>query len=453
MTIQRLEHAATPLPASAHNVWKPGGVDAVTMLTIYIVLLYAIPSNLSIAFLGSFGRPQFLWGIVLLVWWILSRVQASGYAVRATVQPVRLALGILIVICLLSFAQALLRGQPLDQISPAVSAVARLLSWSGVALVAMDGIRTMDDLMKMIRRVALAGGLVAMLGLAQFVTDLPIIDFLSAVPGFSGDVGGVDSRGAFTRPAGTATHPLEYATAISVALPLAIACAIVGQGGRQQLRWWIPVGAVTLASFLAVSRSAVIGFIVAIIAAIPGLPKRYRATVLVIVVIVALGAVLAVPGLYGTILGMFLGIGSDSSSQSRSAGLELAPIFVAASPILGAGVGTFLPRYYIFDNQWIQMIVEIGVLGVASFAALLACAIWSAWHASRVSGLEDLRVVGRALSACVATIAVLFALFDGLAFPISAGVTFLLVGLCAAARTVGMSDALLDRARWLPSRK
>lgn len=443
MNLRQLDFPAVPLRASGHNVFKPGGVDAVTMLTIYVVLLYAFPSSLAISLLGSYGRPQFLWGLVLLGWWILSRLQTSGLAVRAVSQPVRIALGVFIVICLLSFAHAMLRGQPFDQISPAVSAVARVLSWTGVALVAMDGIRTMDELMTMIRRIALAGGLLAALGLAQFLTDLPLIDFMSSLPGFTGDAGGIDSRGGFVRAAGTATHPLEYATAISVALPLSIACAIVGVGGHTRLRWWLSVGAIALASFLAVSRSAVIGFIVAVFAVIPGLPRRYRPTVIGVVSIASLGAMVAVPGLYGTILGMFLGIGTDPSAQSRTAGMDLAPTFMSSSPLLGAGIGTFLPRYYIFDNQWIQMAVEIGALGFAAFAALLACAVWSAWRASRQSKHEDLQVVGRSLTACIVTIGVLFALFDGLAFPISAGTTFLVIGLCAAARTVGASDTAL----------
>jgi hypothetical protein len=444
MRLPALTGSFAPVAASRHNVARPGGADAVTMLTVYVILLYGFPSNLTIAFLASYGRPQFLWGLVLLMWWVLSRLQASNYSIRPVAQPTRIALCVLLVVVLLSFAQAMLRGQPADQISPAVSSVLRLLSWSGVALVAMDGIRTMTELMTLVRRVALAGGLVAALGLLQFLTDQPIIDFLSALPGFSGDAGGVDSRGGFIRASGTATHPLEYATAISVALPLAIACAIVGDHGRKRLRWWIPVATIAMASFLAVSRSAVIGFAVATIAVIPGLPRRFRAPVVGVVGIAFVGAMLTVPGLYGTIVGMFLGIGTDTSTQSRSQAMALVPGFMASSPLLGSGPGTFLTRYYIFDNEWLHIAVELGVLGVLAFASLFLTAVWSAWGASRRSSLEDMQVVGRALAAGVVTVAVLFFLFDALAFPIAAGTAFLVVGLCAAARTVAMSDGWLS---------
>lgn len=449
MTLRPLATAPAPLAARGHTGWRPAGTDAVTMLTIYIVLLYGFPSSLSISFLGSFGRPQFLWGLVLLGWWLLARLQPTQ-SVRSVPQPVRIALGLFLVICLVSFAHALLRGQPVDQISPAASALVRLLSWTGVVLVAMDGIRSMSDLMKLVRRLAFAGGAMAALGLLQFLTDQPIIDFLTGLPGFSGDAGGIDSRGGFVRPAGTATHPLEYATAIAVALPLALACTIVGDAGRKRARWWLPVAVIALASFLAVSRSAVIGFGIAVVAAVPGLPARFRPLAGSVIVIAFAGAMVAVPGLYGTIVGMFLGVGDDPSALSRTAALDLLPSFLASSPLIGAGLGTFLPRYYIFDNQWAQMIVEIGVLGAAAFAGVLLAAIWSAWRATRRSHLEDLQVVGRCLCACVVTVGVLFGLFDGLAFPISAGTAFLVVGMCAAARTVGLSDSWATTVGMLP---
>ena len=36
--------------------------------------------------------------------------------------------------------------------------------------------------------------------------------------------------------------------------------------------------------------------------------------------------------------------------------------------MIGQGFGTFLPRYYIFDNGWVLLTVELGALGVACMA-------------------------------------------------------------------------------------
>lgn len=443
---------AHPMAAAQATSVRRRGIDATTMLTVYLVLLFAVPSNVGIAILGSLGRPSFLWGLCLLAWWSLARLQAPSFSVRPVWQPAKLAYGALIVIALVSLAASLLRGQPFDQISPAVTGVLRLLSWGGVMLVAMDGIRTVRELSRVLRRVVIAGALLAALGIAQFVTGQNLIEIFGALPGMTGVDGGVDARGSFTRSSGTATHPLEYATALSAVLPLAVAAAI-GHGfhpvsAARRVLWWVPVGAIGLASFLAVSRSAVVGIGVALIALIPGLPRRTRMPVIIGASALAAIVVVAVPGLLGTMVGLFSSAGSDASTTSRVNALDRAPLFVSTSPVYGNGFGTFLPRYYIFDNQWVLLAVELGVLGVLTVVALFVAGVWSSLHAARVSIHTDVPLIGHALVASLVTVAVLFGFFDGLSFPIAAALPFLLVGLAGAVRTVGAADrSIAARAR------
>ena len=64
-------------------------------------------------------------------------------------------------------ATALLRGQPYDQVSLAVAAMARLMSWSGVVLIAADGLRTHRELSTVIRRLIIAASCFALFGLVQ----------------------------------------------------------------------------------------------------------------------------------------------------------------------------------------------------------------------------------------------------------------------------------------------
>lgn len=151
--------------------------------------------------------------------------------------------------------------------------------------------------------------------------------------------------------------------------------------------------------------------------------------------------VVAVPGLFSTMVGLFAGAGTDSSTTSRTNGLSRAPEFIATSPIYGNGFGTFLPRYYIFDNQWVLLAVELGVLGVVAFASLFVAGMWSSRRAWRASGRPDIALIASALVASTLTVLVLFGFFDGLSFPISASLPFLLAGLSAATLTVGTADA------------
>jgi len=358
---------------------------------------------------------------------------------------VRWAITLLFAVALVSFAAAMLRGQPGDQQMTAMTSIARLLSWGGVVLVTMDGLRTLRDVDRLVARLVIAGTAIALLGLAQFVTGSTLLDVYGLLPGFTSEDAGVLARGGFTRPSGTATHPLEYSAAICAVLPLAITLGVTrAEAGRGRLPWtWIPAGIILFSALLSVSRSAMIGLVVALAASLPALPRAYRGMIAIGGLIAGVAAVIAVPGLFGTVVGLFATVDSDSSTLSRTNALARVPDFIASSPAIGLGFGTFLPRYYIFDNQWVLILLELGILGALAFAGTVLAAMWSAASTFRRSPFADVAALGKGVAASLATTAILFAFFDGLSFPISAGVFVLLIGLSGALRSVGHADAAL----------
>ncbi|MCT9002633.1 O-antigen ligase family protein [Microbacterium memoriense] len=417
--------------------------NAVTLLTVYIVVLFAVPSNLTVSALGSLGRPSLLWGLCLLLIWLLSRLQRRSLEVLPVAQPVKVALGALIAVALVSFAAAMLRGQPYDQVSLGVAALARLMSWTGVILIAADGLRTHRALSTVIRRLIITASCFAAFGLLQVFAGATMLDWVAALPGVSVELGGIDSRGAFTRAASTATHPLEFTATIAACLPIAVATAVAGgyrASSRWRLAWWVPPALFVVVLVLAVSRSATIGLIVSAIVSIPGLPRAYRWLVTVAGVAAIAAVIVVVPGLFGTVVALFAGAGNDASTTSRTDALARVPEFFAASPWVGAGFGTFTSRYWIFDNQWVQSLIDVGALGLLALVAVVAISIWNAIDGGRRSPYQETRTMGRALAASTLTIAILFLFFDGLSFVIAAGTLFLVVGLCAALRVVGLSD-------------
>ncbi|PRB08892.1 O-antigen ligase [Microbacterium sp. MYb64] len=432
---------------TATSTERHGGVNAATMLTVYLVLLVAIPSNVTISALGSLGRPSMLWGLVLLFWWVLSRLQARALDTRPVRQPLRWVFLAFLVVVLVSFAAAMLRGQPADQISPATTALLRLASWSGVLLVAMDGIRTYSDAAILVRRLAIAGAALAALGLAQFFSGQTLLDWTTSIPGLAFEATEAATRGSFTRASGTAIHPLEYGTAVVSALPLAITAA-VNRGfrttpSRHAVWWWLAVALILLASLVAVSRSAIIGLAVAVVALLPAIPTIYRWVIGVGGAILALAVFALIPGMFGTIVNLFLGASNDPSTQSRTAALARVPEFLSSSPLIGQGFGTFLPRYYIFDDAWVLLTVELGILGALCLVGMVLAAMGSAVWASGHSPFQDTKSMSRAFAACLVTIAVLFAFFDGLSFPMSAGLLFLMIGLTASMRSIAAADEVL----------
>lgn len=434
-----------PVPANAHtgNRLRWRGLHATTMLTIYVVLLCAVPSNLAIAGVGAFARPSVVWGLLLALWWVVYQLQQVTRPYSSPPQLIRIALGSFLVIALVSFAVALLRGQPYDQVTPAIAGILRLVSWIGVALVAMDGIRTMHDLRALLTRLTFVTAAVAGLGLIQTFTRTSWIDLVT-FPGLTAsEAGGIQDRGGFIRAVGTATHPLEYAMLLAMCIPFALALA--ASPGSVESVWrraalWCSAGILGIAILLSASRSALLGLASALLITFPALPKRVRRLLLVGIVILIVVVMAVRPGLLGTMRDMFLGISSDPSAQSRTGGLERAPGFIAASPFIGVGYGTFLSRYYIFDNEWVLLTIELGIIGIIVFGSVLATAGWVAWRARKFSSSADVRILGQALLASCVTGALLMTGFDGLSFPISGGVLFLTIGLCGAIWSIGVAD-------------
>lgn len=426
------------------------GIGGLTVLSIYLVLLCALPSGLTITALGSAGRPAALWALAATLWWCWYQIQRHTPTTRR-ITPLRIALTIFLGIALISYAWAMLRGLPVDEISPADNGLLRLAGWAGILLVADDGIDDIADLRQLVRRIVLTGGLLGSLGIAQFLTGQSLIGWIS-IPGTSSDLAGLgslDSRGGFIRASATAIHPLEYGVVLCIALPLAITLALEDHH-RSRLGRWFPVVTIALASVLSVSRSALIGLIVGIIVLLPTWSRQIRILVATIggAFVIMIG--IFIPGLLGTLRGLFTGFSNDPSTLSRSSSFDYAAELLGRFPLVGKGFGTLLPKYHIFDNQYILLAIELGLAGVIAFLALVGSAIVSASIARKSATNRLDRQLGQALVAAIASGAVMMAFFDGLTFPMAAGMLFLVCGLCGSAQRLTESGSSLLAAPGTP---
>jgi O-antigen ligase len=423
-------------PLSAHGARRHG--DAVTFLTVYLVLLCAIPSYLVIPALGSVGRLSILWGLLGFVWWVFARIRLSAPLKPGSISVKFAALTFFSVV-LLSYAVAQLRGLPAGDGTTADSSLIRLLSWAGVLLVAMDGIETREQITTLIRRVVMAGALMSALGLLQFTTGQSFVDSLT-LPGFaiSGDFESVIDRAGFARSAATASHPLEYGVLLCMTLPLGLALGTSDVSRHWLLRWG-PPAIILVAVALSMSRSAMIGVLVGLIFLAPSVPARYRIRAVVFGGILLAGLAFFVPGMIGTMRGMFTGIGTDASTTSRTDSASQAIEIALRDPWMGRGFGTFLPSELIMDNQLLLLLIECGIIGLIGFIALVVICMCAGWRVARNSGDPRDTVLGPALSAAVAAGSTTLLFFDGLAFPIAAGMLFLVYGMSGAALMVASS--------------
>lgn len=412
------------------------------MLTVYIVLLFAVPSNLQWTALGSLGKPATLWGLVLLLWWVLSQLRPRGDTRGTPVRAVPMLFVLFCVVVLVSFASAMLRGQPADQIGSAMTSLVRVASWAGVLLVVSDGIHTRNELVTLMRRLSISVAILASLGAVQIFVGSTLLEWTGSIPGWQIEWGSMDPRGGMFRPVGTATHPLEFSSTLTVLLPVTIAYAAIRMRGADRAGWrWVlpPLLALALLS-MTMTRSAVIGVAVGLTMLLPSLPSGFRKRMLVAIALGGVAIAVAFPRVVLTTLGTFTGVSDDPSAQSRLSGLSRVPEFASSSPLIGAGWGTFFPRYYIFDNAWMLTLIEAGVLGVVVFGAMMITGFVNAARAARRAAYADRRVIAGSFAASLAAATVVLALFDGLSFGMFAGTLFLLLGLATAAWTLAQSD-------------
>jgi O-antigen ligase len=322
-----------------------------------------------------------------------------------------------------------------DELSSADRGVLSMLSWLSILLVVMDGIPSRERLDALLRRLATAGGIIATLGVAQFVTGQSFTEYLH-LPGLveNGDLVSVSSRQGFARPAATALHPIEFGVVMTIILPIALHYAVTDRHRSLAARWF-PAVAIAIALPISLSRSAIVGTAVGLAVLLPSWPRAFRRRAYAGVVVLGAGMFVALPGFLGSLLGLFTGIGSDDSARSRTDSYAIAWSFITRAPVFGRGFGTFLPRYRILDNSYLGALIEIGVFGVGALLVLFGTALVTAFQERHRSTIPR-PSLGPAVAGAIAAGSVSFALFDTLSFPMVSGLVFFMTGVPGALRRI-----------------
>ncbi|MFC7724023.1 O-antigen ligase family protein [Nocardioides sp. GCM10028917] len=439
----------TQVGTTTGTIRARAGVDATAILTTYLVLLWFVPSTMVVPALGSAGSPSNLLGVGCFSWWVWFHVQRAEDT-GVGFQPVRAAMLGWLLIMLVVYAHAMASPILGDEISVADNGILRLLGMAGVLLLATDGITTRERHRVLLRRLALAAGVVAVLGLVQYATHQIWVDRLS-IPGLTASTAGqeLSERAGFARPSGTSTHPIEYGVVLAMALPLVIALA--GGQHRQRLFFRVLLVPMILSIYLSVSRSAYVCALVALVVMALSWDHRKRIHAGFFLLVTSVAMYLWVPGLLGTIVTLFSQGEDDPSVASRTGSYEIAAQFITNSPLLGRGFGTFLPKYWILDNGYLGLLIEGGILGLVGLLAVIVAGVLAARRARSWSTDPDDRQMARALMASIMAGACGLAFFDTFAFPQTAGCVFLVIGLAGSMRRLEERAApASDRSHPIP---
>lgn len=407
-------------------------VDATAILTVYLVLAFFIPSNLALPALGGVGTPANVFALLGLMWYLATWLGGRILPAPGT-RLVRVALCVLGLAVLSAYISDAMRESSHEEVLGADRGLIGFLVWVSLVVLTSAAMQQRGRLDVLMRRVVVMASVVAAIGFYDFFAATNIADSIN-IPGLQTSVAQVSvmDRGAFTRPRATTAQPLEFAGMLAILLPFAVQQALDPvRRHRHALRRWGPVILMAGALPLSVSRTSIIGLLLVALVMVPRWkPARRWAAIGVLTGSVAVFKVL-VPGLIGTITGLFASFlsNSDSSTQARTVKYSAIVPYLKEHPLFGRGFGTFTPDLYFFtDNQYMLGLAEMGLLGLIALLTLFFTGIHQGGAIRRLARTESDRELGQAFFASALVALVISATFDSLSFPMFAGMFFLMLG-------------------------
>jgi len=423
---------AVPLLSPAGVTTRRPRLDAVTLLSCYLILLLIVPAWLTVPSLGSAGEPAALFAALLFFYYLLAWL-ASGPVLASGRQPVRAAMILFACAVLAAYVSANRVALATTVSNGADRGLISLAGWAGVLLLAADGISSVARLVSLLRCLVRCATAVAAFAVVQFCTGLNAVRLIT-IPGLTSlaDITNVVPRDQLNRVAATTLDPIELAVVLAISLPFALYLARRARPGHRV--WpWCQVAVISAALPVTISRTAVLAVVVLAAVLLPAWPRRDRLAACVAGAAALVAVSVGIPHLARAFATLITGISGDSSTLSRTAAFSSAVPFIGQHPWLGTGLGTFYPQVYFFtDDEYLLALIEIGVVGLAALLLLLATGWVSARRARRASADPEVRELAQCVAAALAVSAVCFATFDALGFPVAAGLTFLVLGCSGA---------------------
>lgn len=430
----------TPAPLVRARVdWLPvlirgGTITTLGLLALFLALQFLIPARLVISGMGAIGRPSVAIGILLAFLWFLSAIRA--HHLPGGRQPIRWIVGVFLALQILGYAVGFDRLPSEAQASAADRWLIFTVAISGVTLAVADGIRTRDELDRVLRLLVSFAGAMSMVGVLQFFGIVDLAQYIR-IPGLhlNSELIQVGARGdgGFPRVPGTANHYIEFGVVLALTLPLALHYALFSPRGRTR-RWrWFAVGLVALGIPLSISRSAIVTVFVVMACMAIVWPWRQRYNALVTAVLATAVFHVLNRGVLGTIKALFLHADDDPSVLDRIARTAKVIELWQERPVLGWGAGMVTPdEFLLLDNQIYMFLVAGGVVGVAGFF-LFFFVPYILGRSIRLRGRDqETRHLGHTLAATMPAATVASGTFDSFSFTTFVATMCILVGATGA---------------------
>lgn len=400
--------------------------------------IFFFPSSMVVKDIGAAGTVPIILSCLLLAFWLASWIWRLHDPVKVR-HPGRLA-GAIFLLGVMASHVALYGGWTGDSTATGLAAADRwlILAFSslGLILVAAESVRTMADVLQLLRWLLAGAFFCCVVGVIQFVWHVNPMEWVKlAMPGFTYNGGDTpfQQRGNLVRVAGSTFHSIEFAVVSAMVLPLSIWRALYDPKGK---RWfhWLQTALLIFAVAATVSRSGTLAASVAIAVLLPFLPRIARVWAITILPFIAVALFVAVPGFVATLTGALSADASDPSIATRVNNYPRVARMIDDRPWFGVGPGNYttVSALQILDNQYLNSVVSMGIIGLICVAIYLILPGMATIHAARHALSPALRCLAGTSAAGLLVASVCSVTFDSLSFPTFALLYPLLVGLAGA---------------------
>jgi O-antigen ligase len=237
--------------------------------------------------------------------------------------------------------------------------------------------------------------------------------------------------------AGPTRHALSVDSLLGMAAPFAVAFAAFSPDRRRRLLWGFLACLIVSGALVTQRRSGLVVPAAAILALFAMRPRKLLP--LVPWALVAAVAALAISGGRISAIAQLRTGGDQASTDGRTSDYEAIVPDVLSHPAIGRGYGTHNSlqhdTYRIFDNGYLDLGFEVGLLGLLAWLAMIVLPVVQARHAARsdnpLRGPPALAASAGLLAFGVAT-----ALYDVLTFPQAPYMFAFLAAMCTCAASV-----------------
>ena len=323
-----------------------------------------------------------------------------------------------------------------------------LIANVGVALYAVTRVETARQRAIVLGCLAIGLTFACAVGLLQSTTAIDL-RFLFKPPGFveNTEFSGYADRGGALRVMGTSQHPIEFSVLAAVTVPLTAHFALYAASRQVRLLAMLACGLSLAAMPAAVSRSGVIALMVALLVYMWSFTVRRIAMAVVIGCLAVGGYVLAFSGVANALWQTIVNSEKDQSVLDRTADYAVVSATFREHPLFGLGLGgNPWEEYGFLDNEWLQQIVQGGIVGITAMIVLVGGVFFGLSAGLRgVTSPRERNQTYMMASMLVGILASSFT-FDLFTYQQSTLIFFILLGLLWTTYTVPFPDADIPRA-------